>query len=278
MFGGFTARPNFGNQLFPSRTLGQFGGGTSPIAANFLAAAGITDGTIINAINQLVADLTFYGLISKLIAVYPFVGGTATTHKFNLMNPADTNAAFRINFVGGWTHSSNGILGNGTNSYANTFFINSLFTPSNSSFGVYSRTNNFGDRTIMGSDDASFVGHAFLPKAADSNTYFSSADFILNGVANYISDTRGLFSLNRVLNTEKIIYRNGVNIRTVVSSTAAYTGFNMYIGARNNQNNAIQFDNRQIAFAYMSEGFTPTQAANFYTAVQAFQTTLGRNV
>ena len=29
-------------------------------------------------------------------AIYPFVGGTATTHKFNLKDPADINAAFRL--------------------------------------------------------------------------------------------------------------------------------------------------------------------------------------
>ena len=77
MFGGFTERPNFGKQLFPSRTLGQFGNQATQIAANFLNATQISDPTIVAAINQLVADLFFYGLIPKMRAVYPFVGGTA---------------------------------------------------------------------------------------------------------------------------------------------------------------------------------------------------------
>ena len=55
-------------------------------AAAFLAAAGITDATITSAINTLVIDMKDDGLWSKMDAIYPFVGGTATTHKFNLKN------------------------------------------------------------------------------------------------------------------------------------------------------------------------------------------------
>jgi hypothetical protein len=278
MFGGFTTRPNFGNQLFPSRVLGQFGNVSSPIAGNFLAATGITDPTISAAINQLVIDLSNYGILSKFYAIYPFVGNTATQQKFNLINPADTNTAYRLNFVGGWTHSTNGALGNGTNSYADTFFLNSLYSATNHSYGIYSRTNNISDGVSISAEDGSFIGYSLALKANDNNTFFSSADFILNGSGNFVSDTRGLFCVNRISNTEKIMYRNGVNIRTSAFATTTFTPYKVFIGARNIANIPQQYDSRQFAFAYMSEGFTPTQAANLYTAVQAFQTTLGRQV
>ena len=38
------------------------------------------------------------------------------------------------------------------------------------------------------------------------------------------------------------------------------------------------YTTKQCAFASIGSGLTDTEAANFYTAVQAFQTTLGRNV
>jgi hypothetical protein len=38
------------------------------------------------------------------------------------------------------------------------------------------------------------------------------------------------------------------------------------------------FSNREQAFASIGDGLTDTQASNFYTAVQAFQTTLSRQV
>jgi hypothetical protein len=47
----------------------------------------------------------------------------------------------------------------------------------------------------------------------------------------------------------------------------------------NNQNtSAVEFTQNQYAFMSIGDGLTDTQASNFYTAVQAFQTTLGRQV
>jgi hypothetical protein len=66
-----------------------------PDAQAFLTATGITDPTITSAINTLVISLKNDGVWSRMVAIYPFVGGTADTHKYNLKNPQDTDAAFR---------------------------------------------------------------------------------------------------------------------------------------------------------------------------------------
>ena len=84
-----------------------------PDATAFLTAAGITDPTISSAIDTLVVDLKGYGIWSKMLAIYPFVGGTATTHKWNLKDPRDLNAAYRLSFFGTITHSSTGVKGDG---------------------------------------------------------------------------------------------------------------------------------------------------------------------
>ena len=128
----------------------QFGVAIDPDAQAFLTAAGITDATITSAINTLVIDLKGYNLWNKMIAIYPFVGGTSTTHKYNLKNPVDTDAAFRLVFNGGWTHSSNGILGNGTNSYANTKLGMNILPQDNAHMTIYSRTNSTGNIVEMG--------------------------------------------------------------------------------------------------------------------------------
>lgn len=73
-----------------------------------------------DATNQLVLDLKAASLFNVFDAFYPFVGGTATAHKWNLLDPQDTDAAYRMTFLGGMTHSSTGIRGNGTNSVGNT--------------------------------------------------------------------------------------------------------------------------------------------------------------
>ena len=124
----------------------QFGGvAPPPIDADaqaFLTAAGITDPTITSAIDTLVVQLKADGIFTKMKAIYPFVGGTATTHKYNLKNPLDTDAAFRLVFSGGWTHSANGATPNGTNAFADTFFNPSTdFVIGSTHLSYYSRTN-----------------------------------------------------------------------------------------------------------------------------------------
>ena len=71
----------------------------------FAAATGITDTTILNALNTFDTGLISNGLDTKMKALYPFVGGTANTHKFNFMDARDTDAAFRLQFNGGYIHS-----------------------------------------------------------------------------------------------------------------------------------------------------------------------------
>ena len=63
------------------------------------------------------------------------------------------------------------------------------------------------------------------------------------------------------------------------ASTALPNG-NHWIGAWNNIANPVllYYSTKQCAFASIGDGLTDTEAANFYTAVNAFQTTLSRQV
>ena len=72
-----------------------FGVAYDPDAQAFITAAGITDNTQKSAINTLVLDMKGFGIWTKMKAIYPFVGGTATTHKFNLKNPLDTSTLYK---------------------------------------------------------------------------------------------------------------------------------------------------------------------------------------
>jgi hypothetical protein len=51
----------------------------------------------------------------------------------------------------------------------------------------------------------------------------------------------------------------------------------MYIGAYGALTPDL-FSTKESAFASIGDGLTDAEAANFYTAVQAYQTTLGRAV
>ena len=65
-------------------------------AQTFFTAASITDTTQKSAVNQLVLDLKSANIWTKFKAIYPFVGGTSTTHKYNLVKPTDSDAAYRL--------------------------------------------------------------------------------------------------------------------------------------------------------------------------------------
>jgi hypothetical protein len=95
--------------------------------AAFLNATGITDPTIISALTTYVAGLKSAGIWTKTVALYPFVGGTADTNKYNLKDPRDLDAAYRLSFQGGWSHSSLGSTPNGTTGYAEMFINTALY-------------------------------------------------------------------------------------------------------------------------------------------------------
>ena len=98
-----------------------FGPSLDPDAQAFLTAAGITDATISGAIDTLVIQMKADNIWTKMKAIYPLVGGTDNTHKWNLKNPTDSDPAFRLTFNGGITHDVNGITSNGVNGYAETY-------------------------------------------------------------------------------------------------------------------------------------------------------------
>jgi hypothetical protein len=249
-------------------------------AQAFFTAAGITDATQKSAVNQLVLDFKSAGVWTKMYAVYPFVGGTATTHKFNLKDPRDLDAAFRLVFTGTWTHSSTGADPNGTNAFADTKFIpsSSGFTTSSGSLGYYSRENTAAATVVeFGSYSSS---------TTNQNSIFclytgtvTGASYGTNATAVSVAATRsdGLFMAehNGATNTE--VYRNGSRIVNT-AQTGTLSTVAEYIGAQNNTGTSEGFSSRQCAFAFIGQGFTTTEATAIYNAIQTFQTTLSRQV
>lgn len=88
---------------------------------NFINAAGITSQLEIIALNYLVLNLKSQGLWDKLNVIYPFLGGTAYSCKWNLKDPQDLDTSFRLTFGGGITFDPLlGIVGNKVNAFADS--------------------------------------------------------------------------------------------------------------------------------------------------------------
>lgn len=241
----------------------------------FLAATGITDTTISDALCALVTSAKADGWWSKLKAIYPIVGGTATTHKFNLKNPADTNAAFRLTFIGGGTHASTGWKPNGTNGYARTYYVPSTeSTVETASFGAYSRTNLTGANYIYG---------CFNPAGPYRmwHNFNGNIQILQTSLITYTANpSTRLFISRREGATLNQSYRDGTSLGTNTSTQSVIPSFEFYFGALNNNGTATNFTAHELAFAFLgdSTALTSTDAANITSAVNTFQTSLGRNV
>jgi hypothetical protein len=243
-------------------------GGFDPDAQAFITAANITNTTQQNAINTLVVDLKNYGVWTKMKAIYPFVGGTATSHSYNLVNPTQ----YQITWFGGLTHTNTGVKGNGTNGYGDTFLANNVMTQNNIHISSYGTTNNAGNvYSIAAYDNVS--GSYITPR--------SSAGFMVCGLNSVIAssnsaiNTLGLFLVTRLSSTQVTHQQNTSQIlRTNNSSVPIASTFKLLrLGDLNSGYSLIN-----IAFTSIGDTLSNSEGLNLYTAIQTFQTTLARQV
>jgi energy-coupling factor transporter ATP-binding protein EcfA2 len=262
-------------------------------AQAFITAAEITDSTQQNAINQLVLDLKSYSLWTKMRAIYPFVGGTATTHKFNLKDPRDLDAAYRLVFNGGITHSNTGALPNGTNGYADTYVNTSVVnfpTTNYISMGYYSRTG--GSHSTGGNVMGSFGSPSFQATSAriliryvgNPNSSLSAFNYVDSVLPNALTTTdtvgTGMYIGTRSSTASKLFVRGSLAGNTNSGNTAfSLPPYNAFLFAYNNRDaGALNYTNKECAFAHIGVGLTDSECTNLTTIVNTFQTTLGRNV
>lgn len=257
-------------------------GGIDPDAQAFLTATGITDPTISDAINTLVIDLKADNIWTKLLALWPFVGGTATTNKYNLKDPRDLNAAYRLNFVGTWTHAADGSTPNGASgTYADTF-IDPSASPLSATNGMMyyycPTTYAAGQFVDIGSGTYTPTGESTLvTRWVDNNAYF---------IWYNSSGTPGFFSTNNSTTTGHLMvnkvstgvqgWKNGTKLGTSTTNGLTTRSLTLYLGAENNGTGTFRNSPRRHATTAVGEGLTDSQGLAIYNAINTFNTTLGR--
>jgi hypothetical protein len=253
--------------------------GTDADAQAFITATGIT-GTNATAINTLVTDLKSANIWAKMKAVYPLVGGSATSHKFNLLNPVDSNGAYRLVFAGGVTHSSTGILFGGVNGWADTFlnmstdylnaydihlsaninsdWVGTLIQNHIGANSSTSSTNRLG--AISATNETSYLGRTTpsISKTVTSTTHkgFWCGSRTANNAHNLIDPTGTITSETSIITSTLPTVTIGLGCRRSTTNDY-YSGFG-------------------YSFFSAGLGLTTTELTAFKTAVNNFQTTLGR--
>jgi hypothetical protein len=249
-----------------------------PDAGAFINATGI-GGIEAVAVNNLVNELKSSGLWSLMFAIYPMVGGTAFTHQFNLVNPQNTNAAYRLSFAGGWTHNSSGAKPDGLGgTYADTFAVpNTLFTTTNGSFSYYSFTNNAAaDDVEMGANDgAATTGETIAAlRFSDGNQYAFFGQ--VGGSGGASGNSSGYFITNRTAAVEG--WKNGTRVVNTGTTVTTITARSLYLGAQNNGTTTYRNSSRGCCFAHIGRSLPTGGPQNLNTIVNNFQRTLQRNV
>lgn len=282
IFRGFNDKL-FGNKLYAGQLPTQlgligsvsFGFDTDALAFfnRVTTAGGTLSTTEKNAVNQLVIDLKGYSIWSKMKAIYPMVGASADACKQNLVS-----SSFTGSFSSGWTFASTGVTPNGTNAYMNTNLTPSVSLSQNSaSLGCYIG-NNLGQQTdkgAIGAYTSSSSQFDIYPAYTGLGAYVGVNDSNSSPVTN--SNTSGFFIGSRTSSSQKIISIR--NTQTTQSSTSnTITNIVVSVGAINISGVFRDFSAYQHRFVFIGDGLTTTEITNLNTAVQAFQTTLARQV
>jgi hypothetical protein len=234
-----------------------------------VTAGGSLSTTEQNATKTLVADLKSAGIWSSMKAIYPMVGASAAACAQNLKS-----SSFTGTFTSGWTFASTGVTPNGTSAYFDTNF-NVLANAQLNSFSHSYYNRKTTQTGICGANDSSNYT-LFFGGNTDINSQLNTAggDFVTATVTN----PQGLIIGNRTTSTIVSLFKNASKLISTTKNSLGLANLNYYIAARNLSGVPLGFDDKQYAFYHIGDGLTDTQASNFYTAVQAFQTTLSRNV
>ena len=254
-------------------------------ASAFITAAGLTDPTQKSAINTLVKDMKAAGLWTKMKAVYPMIGGTATSMKFNLKDPRDLDAAFRLTWSGGWTYSATGATPNGTNAYADTKFNqeNNWTSNTNASIGFYSRTDISNGGVDIGAltNSATATNGSSIYGRYGGNVIFCNLNS--SGAQNEPNTSSlGFYITSRNASSQYKLYKFGTTIinNTKFGGLSTNINKNIYLCAANDATvgGAASYSSRQQAFAFIGDYITEQESFLFNQIVEKYQVALSRGV
>lgn len=230
------------------------------------------------AVNSFIAGLKSDGVFSKFNLIYLAIWDSATMNKFNLLNPIDTDGAFRLTYFGGWTHNRS-MQPNGVNGYANTHHIPSANITFNSEhIALFSNSNN----TPLTSDSIDYgsfvnVGRAsllLLRGSASKNLFGSRMNSEYISTTN--TDAQGLFVATKNGSNTLRLYKNGSLMSSGISN-GILPSLTDFLGTMNRDPGIPYsggYTNQKYILVTRGSGLTAADVLNLNNRIQSLKTTL----
>jgi hypothetical protein len=263
-----------------------------PEAASWAArvvANGGSVGTALPAVDRFCKAIASAGIRSKLYRLNLFCGTGLNACLVPLYrgqsqsgtqfgNTVDTNVG---PFVSGDYTATGGLTGGGSK-YLDTGFATNILTAGDRHIAAYERVRSGATfNTFLGSEAISGIAHAFSLGYGGSATTVQHGFGVASPTLNATTTSAvGLWlGVNTPSNTG-LIYRNGVQDSTGTTTAATPEASNIFVFALNRASapGATAIYTGTLGGYSIGLAFTAAEAAAYYTAMQAFQAALSRNV
>jgi len=246
---------------------------------NFLKATGITDQQVKINLDSLITRARNHGWWDLCKVIYPLVGGSENSCKFNLKDPKDANESFRLSFIGDtWTYT-NVAIDPGANGYGYTYFNPSIQIADQNSvhMSIFSVTDAPGERDNgdIGAFDLSHFSGFYLSARTnwpDSTGkpfgYIGDSAFQGQGV-----NGAGYFLMTK--NTSAIsFFRDASVMKSIAATPAALPNMDLFVCNQNFSGAAepynYGFSQRGLAFITIGSGISGELEALMYRDISDF--------
>ena len=174
---------------------------------------------------------------------------------------------------------------NGVSAYSDTKLnTKNILTPNNLSIGFYTNTNRAAAASRNSYGNADNGGYTpitqFYLRTSSDQLVSDLGDYNYGRVSGANTTTSGMYINTRTASNSMKVFKNGslFGSSTQNNPTNTLPNCNLPIGAFSLSGAMSGYESINYQFFYVSDGLTDAEALAFYTAVQKYQTTLGRQV
>lgn len=247
-------------------------------ARQFLLIAGHNRDMDAGILSSLIRGLQNAGVWDKYLAIYPFYPGltpSANNHRWNIKNPQDTTAAYRITWSGTVSHTTTGIS-SASEGHGLTNLIPSTagMSASSATIAAYTTIDTVFNAVIVGTE-SNGAEWAVSMSGSPTGTFYPA--IVSNGsYPNVEITTGGLFHATRLDASTILGYKNGIEVVNAAQGSTAVPNISFALLGKNTTVGIDATSTQILRYAAIGAGITAIEAADEYTAVQEYQTALGR--